>query len=161
MPKIFPPNYKVYLLFSSSKLPFFLYSSFYAATAGSTISNWSNEDAVDSICPLGWQLPRNSGTNSFSTLFDSTLSMNVGSNLTRADSGIISEPFAFPRSGYYVWLSTVIDYRNGWYGGYWTSGIRLTERSYYQLFGPTYFLSPYSDFKGYGFSVHCVFSLRL
>ncbi|MBR3256928.1 hypothetical protein IKG02_01395, partial [Candidatus Saccharibacteria bacterium] len=35
--------------------------NFYAATAGSTITNWSNEDAVDSICPLGWQLPRNSG----------------------------------------------------------------------------------------------------
>ena len=134
------------LYFSSSPL---------AATAGSTISNWSNEDAVDSICPLGWQLPRNSGTNSFSTLFDSTLSMNVGSNLTRADSGIISEPFAIPRSGYYYWFSTGLNGRSSG-GYYWSSHTYSTSISPYQVFVSTLFGPQYGNLKGYGFAVRCV-----
>ncbi|MBR3256854.1 hypothetical protein IKG02_01010 [Candidatus Saccharibacteria bacterium] len=128
---------------------------FYAATAGSTITNWSNEDAVDSICPLGWQLPRNSGTNSFSTLFDSTLSMNVGSGFTRADSGILSEPFAFPRSGYYNWNSTGLNSRSS-SGYYWSSPTYSTARSRNQAFYSTVFNPQDGGHKGYGFAVRCV-----
>ena len=94
------------------------------------------------------------GVSLFSNLFDSTLSMNVGSNLARADSGIVSEPFAFPRSGYYSWGTAGFYYRSS-YGFHWSSRTYHTADSRYHGFYSSYFGPQAGRSKGYGFTVRC------
>ena len=83
--------------------------------------------------------------------------MNTGTNLTRADSGILSEPFAFPHSGAYNWNSTSLGNRSS-YGNYWTSHAYSTTRSHYQAFGSTIFGPQNGNNKGYGVAVRCTIS---
>ena len=71
---------------------------------------------------------------------------------TKADSGIISEPFAFPRSGGYFWYSTGLNDRNS-YGYYWSSYTHSTTYSRGQSFGSTFFLPHDGSYEGYGFMV--------
>ena len=81
--------------------------------------------------------------------------MNVGSNLTRADSGILSEPFAFSSSGAYIWHSTALHGRSS-SGNYWSSHTYSTTGSHYQVFYSTGFYPQDGYRKGYGFTVRCV-----
>ena len=73
----------------------------------------------------------------------------------RADSGIISEPFAFIRSGNYSWSSTSLGNRNS-VGYYWSLHTYSTMPSRYQYFYSTVFNSEGGGHKGYGFAVRCV-----
>ena len=104
---------------------------------------------------------------SASTLHTSLLSMDSprasasqfveskrGENLTRADSGILSEPFAFPYSGHYNWNSTGLNNRSS-RGGYWSSRTYSTASSHSQAFTSTSIRPQLGDYKGYGFAVRC------
>ena len=76
-------------------------------------------------------------------------------NLTRADSGILSEPSAFPRNGLYGWDSTGLNLRSS-NGRYWSSLTNSTMYSHGQLFYSTGFYSRNGYYRGYGFAVRCI-----
>ena len=92
-------------------------------------------------------------------LLKETLDVASSIFFTRADSGIISEPFAFLRSGYYYWRSTGLGNRSS-HGYYWSSHTYSTAGSRYQSFYSTYFSPQVGGRNGSGFTVRCV-SLRL
>ena len=82
------------------------------ATAGSK----DVSDAPNSICPKGWQLPPNSGSKSYYNLIRTAYGITTSSS----DSGIISSPLSFIRSGmYYPDTGTLGNRGNN--GGYWSS----------------------------------------
>ena len=72
--------------------------------------------------------------------------------LTRADSGIISEPFAFPRSGFYRGTTTALSARNE-SGHYWSSRMQSTTLSSYQAFSLAVFLVDERYNNGGGFMI--------
>ena len=75
-------------------------------------------------------------------------------SFTRADSGILSEPFAFLRSGDYAWRPTGLGNRSA-YGGYWSATTYYAMLSYYQTFYSASFVPQTGYYKGYGFTVRC------
>lgn len=129
--------------------------NWYAATAGSAISNFNDEDAADSICPKGWELPRNSGNKSFQNLMATTYGMPTGGGLTNGDSGVQAEPLAFLRSGFYGWGNGGL-YNRGGGGNFWSSHTYSTYGSHYLYFGSTYLGPQGGGGKGNGFAVRCV-----
>ena len=72
----------------------------------------------------------------------------------RADSGILSEPFAFPRSGNYNWGSSGPNRRSS-RAYYWSSHTYSAAYAHYQSFHSTYFGPQDGYLKGYGYAVRC------
>ena len=107
-------------------------------------------------------------TASSSTLRASTLGMGTtgatGSqcvvskkleNLTRADSGILSEPFVFSHSGSYNWSSTGLNGRSS-LGHYWSSPTYSAAGSSCQSFHSIYLSPKNGNLKGFGYAVRSV-----
>ena len=72
------------------------------------------------------------------------------------DSGVLSNPLTFLRSGYFYWDDASLGGRGG-NGYYWMSRSANTTSSSSSVFGDTY-LNPqvnYND-RGVGFPVRCV-----
>ena len=109
-----------------------------AATAGGTITG---QDATDSICPKGWQLPtsNNSNSGSFQVLTDA---YNISGNAAGGTASV-SAPLYFVRSGL-VYSGSLRGAGGG--GGYWSSTANSnTGNAYYLAFG-----SGYVDPSNYG-----------
>ena len=103
--------------------------------------------APDSICPKGWQLPTYSGDKSFTTLINTSYSMN-----NSGDPGILSGPLSFLRSGYFNWSVAGL-YARGGYGYYWSQCSSSTATSGDLVFGSTALYTQYYDNRSFGFAV--------
>ena len=124
-----------------------------AATAG-TGGTITSQDATDSICPKGWQLPtsNNSNSGSFQALMNA---YSISSN-TAGGTAITQTPLYFNPSGF-VSSGSLRD--AGDEGDYWSSTAGSnTSGAYYLYFGSGY-VSPSSNFdRCYGQSVRCLAS---
>ena len=78
--------------------------------------------------------------------------MNVGSNKIRAESGVLSEPFAFLRSGRYYWHAGSLLGRSN-YTRSWSSRLDDTGMARHLSSSDTYFYSQDSFYIGTGFPV--------
>ena len=123
-----------------------------AATAGTGGADVVGEDATDSICPKGWQLPtsNNSNPGSFQAL---TNAYSISSNAA-GSTALVSAPLYFVRSGY---VRSGSLRRAGNYGYYWSSTAYSSTSYAYFL----YFYSGFVNPSGYGsryngFSVRCL-----
>lgn len=160
--------------------------NWYAAVAGSSISNFNDENASDSICPKGWELPKdvsdtryNSGNlinPSFYTLVTTNTNrlatfLNVDNVIAtkktyklgnNSDNDATKNDFglhAFPLS----FVRSGLYYWNsaGLYGRdsggyYWSAASFSTSNSYSLLFYSTNLLPRHNGNKGLGFAVRCV-----
>ena len=126
-----------------------------AATAG-TGGTITSQDATDSICPKGWQLPtsNNSNSGSFQAL---TNAYNISSNAA-GSTALVSAPLYFVRSGYV--LSGSLRYA-GSYGDYWSSTAGSNTIFAYELYFNSGYVNPSnigSHLRYYGQSVRCLAS---
>ena len=95
-----------------------------AATAGTGGADVVGEDATDSICPKGWQLPTSNNSNSGS--FGGLVGSLNSTTITQA-------PYYFNPSGYVFWGSLRAAGRRGFY---WSSTADSnTHDAYLLLFG--------------------------
>ena len=78
--------------------------------------------------------------------------MSEGSGLTKGDSGVQSEPYLFPRSGYFLWDNSGL-YNRGSGGFYWSLHTHNKANSRYLGFGGSSFGPRDGYSKGYGFAV--------
>ena len=91
----------------------------------------------------------------FSTLFDSTLSMNAGRNLIRGDSGVLSYPIASVRHGHSHWTLSMPTAK-GAGADFWLSRSLNNGFSYdHGISGAALNLEG-MYVKGFGFGVRCV-----
>ena len=68
------------------------------------------------------------------------------------DSGILSNPLSFTRSGAFYWNDASLGYRGGW-GNYWSSRSESISFSGHLNFGSTYLASQGNSLRGLGFAV--------
>ena len=127
-----------------------------AATAG-VGKQATTTDVTESVCPLGWQLPNNTGTKSFSALM-SAYSLPTTNVVNRvAIQTIQQSPFYFPLAGYYDSYSVY----QSIYANYWSRTIYTisTDAVHYLSFYSDngYFYPQNHNNKYYGFSVRCVY----
>ena len=127
----------------------FLIGNFYqwnAATAG-TGGTITSQEATDSICPKGWQLPTSNNSNSGS--FGGLVGSLNSTTITQA-------PYYFNPSGYVNSGSL----RNaGNEGDYWSSTANSNTSDAYGLaFNSGRVLPSYYDYRYLGFSVRCLAS---
>ena len=127
------------------------YYSWEAATAGTGHSYASPDaQALESICPKGFELPPNAGDNSYNSLISA---YNISSNTT-GGTAMRSAPLFFVRSGYVN--PTGYLNRAGNAGNYWSSVASSSSHAY-----TLYFYSSHVDSSGghsryNGVSVRCV-----
>ena len=125
-----------------------------AATAG-TGGTITSQEATDSICPKGWQLPtsNNSNSGSFQALMNA---YSISSN-SAGSTAITQTPLYFNPSGYVY--SGSLRYA-GDYGYYWSSTAYSSTNSAYYLNFSSGYVSPsvFYDRRYYGFSVRCLAS---
>ena len=164
--------------------------NWYAAVAGSSISNFGNSgndyyNAPDSICPKGWELPKDVGDDEISagTLIDPSFYTLVTTNTsrlanflgidqavaakrtyalpnntddsTRTDYPLHAFPLSYVRSGDYYWGSGGLNTR-GSAGYYWSAATYGTGYSRYLYFYASYLYPRGGNGKGRGFAVRCV-----
>ena len=124
-----------------------------AATAG-TGGTISSQDATDSICPKGWQLPtsNNSNSGSFQALMNA---YSISSN-TAGSTAITQTPLYFNPSGHVD--SGSLGYA-GYYGLYWSSTAYSSTSYAYTLSFNSGRVNPSSYYsRHFGFSVRCLAS---
>ena len=122
-----------------------------AATAG-TGGTITSQDATDSICPKGWQLPTSNNSNSGS--FQALMNAYSISGNSAGGTAITQTPLYFNPSGYVG--SGSLRYA-GDAGGYWSSTAYSSTSGAYDLGFNSGGVGP-SDY-GYrygGFSVRCL-----
>ena len=119
------------------------------------ISNtqWSGGLAPDSICPKGWQLPNFTGDKSFTTLINTSYSMKNSEN--ERDSGVLSNPLSFLRSGSFGWSFAGLSNRGGG-GDYGSLRSANTTNSNNLYFSNTYLTPQNYSSRGNGLAVRCV-----
>ncbi|MBR3163933.1 InlB B-repeat-containing protein [Candidatus Saccharibacteria bacterium] len=126
--------------------------NWYTATAGTGLATMgSGEEADQSICPKGWQLPSNTGTKSYYNLLTTTYALNGSTGSTTMQN----VPFSFPFSGYYYYTGS--QYYQGSQGFFWSSTANGTSYAPSLYFGssnvgPRNFYGHRAD----GLSVRCV-----
>ena len=120
-------------------------------------TEWYGGLAPDSICPKGWQLPTIEGDKSFYTLIITSYSMkrNGQTEENNRDSGVLSSPLSFLRSGNFSWSSASLGNR-GSFGDYWSLRSANTTASSEAYLGYANLALQSSDARGYGFAVRCV-----
>ena len=128
----------------------FLIGNFYqwnAATAGSG-GTITSQEADDSICPKGWQLPTSNNSNSGS--FGGLVGSLNGTTITQA-------PYYFNPGGY-VELGSL--WNAGREGDYWSSTADSITGDAYILYFDSGGVDPssYGSLRYYGQSVHCLAS---
>ena len=124
-----------------------------AATAG-TGGTITSQEATDSICPKGWQLPtsNNSNSGSFQALMNA---YSISSN-TAGSTAITQTPLYFNPSGYVASGSLR---SAGGLGDYWSSTAYSNTSSAYELYFYSGVVSPSSGTYRYrGQSVRCLAS---
>ena len=162
--------------------------NWYAAVAGSSISNFNAENAKDSICPKGWELPKDVTDTQLSngTLIDPSFYTLLTTNTSRLATFLgIDEALAAKKT--YTLnnntdaVGTINDYglhafplsyvRSGYYlwasgglnsrgssGDYWSAATYNTLSSRSLTFDASYLYPRAGSSKGLGFAVRCVAS---
>ena len=132
----------------------FLIGNFYqwnAATAG-TGGRITSQEATDSICPKGWQLPTSNNSNSGS--FQALMSAYSISSNTAGSTAITQAPLYFNPSGDVS--SGSLRYA-GYYGYYWSSTAGSSASSAYRLYFDSGLVYPSNYRSRYdGLSVRCL-----
>ena len=140
---------------SSTGQPFARRGTLYnwtAATLGSGLDlKTKGDEAQDSICPKGWQLPNYSSNTSFKALVDT---YNITSNVAGANR-IKEWPMEYLPTGLYDYNYGYVLYRTTY--GRWWSSVAVSATN-------AYFLNSYSDnidaqgnfSRGYGHALRCV-----
>lgn len=128
------------------------YYTWDAATADSGAS--LGNDATDSICPSGWQLPTSRGTGSYTGLIDI---YGIGNNAAGA-TAMISAPLYFVHSGNIMGGSFLFSANSS--GQYWTSTrYRTSYASAYNMDFDFESVDSFTDdYVWRGFSVRCIAS---
>ena len=93
-------------------------------------------------------------SKSFTTLINTSYSMKNGWNTseTSFDSGVLSNPISFLRSGYFSWHSVGLNSRGG-SGHYWSLRSYSTTYSIYLYFYNTDLYPQVGNNRGDGFAV--------
>ena len=123
-----------------------------AATAGTGGADVVGEDATDSICPKGWQLPtsNNSNSGSFQALANA---YSISGNAT-GGTALVSAPLYFVRSGY---VNSGSLGAAGFRGDYWSSTASSRTSFAYELYFYSGPVTPSrSTSRYYGQSVRCL-----
>ena len=129
------------------------YYNWNASTAGSGIWNVKNTSVDDSICPIGWQLPSNSGDKSFYHLITEIYGFTSSSTSSTA---LRSNPFNFILAGHYVHTSGEMSNQTT-NARYWTNTAYTSAAYAYHLYMTSSSISTQnSNNKGFGYSVRCV-----
>ena len=110
--------------------------------------------APDSICPKGWQLPTYSGDKSFTNLINTSYSMKNDNEPNPRDSGVLSNPLSFLRSGDFSWDGANPSYRSS-DGNCWSLRSRDTAFTYYMDFFSARLIPQFSHYRGHGLAVRC------
>ena len=139
------------------------YYHYQAATSGSGGSITTGNDAPDTFCPLGWQLPY-SGTGgayydkskSWNYLFNKYSIVDDETSATK----VKSYPFSYVYSGFYFWgTGRLYNQSNG--GLYWSSTV-FSNTNAYLLSTWSSVVSPAStDNKADGVTVRCGFIVSI
>ena len=127
-----------------------------AATAG-VGKQTTTGTVTESVCPLGWQLPNNTGTKSFNTLMTAYSLPTTNVTNGSAVQTIQQSPLNFPPAGYYN-NSSVTQAR---YAYYWSRIVYTSNTNlvYYLHFNSElgYFNPQGNNYKYRGFSVRCIY----
>ena len=92
---------------------------------------------------------------SFTTLINTSYSMKNTEGENSRDSGLLSNPLSFLRSGYFYWdRAELFDRGSG--GNCWSSRSTSTTTSNFLHFSNTYLYPQLSNNDGYGFAVRCI-----
>ena len=127
------------------------YYQWNAATAG-TGGSITSTNAIDSICPKGWQLPtsNNSNSGSFQALMNA---YSISSNATGSTK--ITQPPLYFHPGGLVRSGSLRD--AGLYGLYWSSTARSSFSNAYNLGFSSGYVNPSGSYYRYdGQSVRCL-----
>ncbi len=119
------------------------YYNWYAATAGSGTYEMDDGDAMDSICPKGWQLPEYSGNKSYNTLL---------TTYNATPTTVLSAPINFTRNGFYRFYSGKITGQEETIY-YWS------KRAHYESASQVFIgdeINYINGDKGHGRAVRCV-----
>ena len=112
----------------------------------------SNEEASESICAKGWQLPQNAGTKSYENLLFDTY--GLGSN-SASFTTMQNAPFSFPLSGNYGYYNgSLVNQGSG--GRFWSSTADSTSGAHGLFFDSSYVYPQNYSSKALGYSVRCV-----
>lgn|GEM_PF-2513350 len=130
------------------------YYNWYAATAGTGTHEMtsSDDDATSSICPLGWELPRQEDNRSFDNLIATY-------DIESSEAGIQtlkSKPISLISSGAYI-PSGYIDGQDA-FGGFWESKADDSDTAPALAFFWGTIAPQVGGKKGAGYSVRCVSS---
>ena len=126
--------------------------NWYAATAETGTWSMSSGNASGSICPKGWGLPENSGTQSWDNLLTTAYSI---ANSSAGSQKMRSVPLSIIFSGSFYWVNGGL-YGRGTDGSYWSSTPYASTNSRRLVFNSTY-VNPQGGYnKSYGFTVRCV-----
>ena len=136
------------------------YYNWYTATAMS--GTWSigasgTENAPDSICPKGWQLPASFGNKSFQNLAVATYGLlsSINEVNSAARDKLTKDPFSYLYSGSYYWITG--DISSSSYLIAWTSEAHSATSVWTLRFDSSGSVNLQNDnFKPNGFSIRCV-----
>ena len=152
-----------------------VYYNWKAATAGTGVWEMADgQNATDSICPKGWQLPTGSGSKSWNEVFyaiygngdvrtgDRRVFTILPENATYKDYHAYALTAAIRRSPASLLFSGLVNYTSGDVnvtggdGHFWTltfggNAISVNMGVHFGAFSPIAY-----DYNGYGFSVRCV-----
>ena len=124
------------------------------ATAGTGGADAVGEDATDSICPKGWQLPTSNNSNSGS--FQALMTAYSISSNTAGSTAITQSPLYFNPSGR-VYSGSL--WRAGSGGNYWSStALSSASRAYYLYFNSGNVYPSDINYRYDGLSVRCLAS---
>lgn len=127
-----------------------------AATLGSSLKlTKDGDEAEDSICPRGWQLPNNTGERSFERLLLVTYGLVEGSDVVESYNKVNEWPLQFPRTGDYHRSYGYI-YLRGSDGNEWTSTFRSNVTAYYLNTNVSRVRPHFMHARGNGFAIRCV-----
>ncbi len=130
------------------------YYNWYAATAGTGDSALVDIETSSSICPKGWRLPSNSGTNSYFNLVKTVYGLNTGS-ITVAQT-LRSAPLNFLMAGEYNYERGYMT-NQGTRSNHWSSSGYVRAASAHIFYFDLSTLTPQgSNYKGNGYTVRCV-----
>ena len=139
------------------------------ATLGSGVSiTTDGQNAPNSICPKGWQLPVNSGDKSFYNLLDAYYTGTIGegdprTNSTTANPSALTiqqnlmrtDPLDFVVSGLYDRSKGTIDNRTA-EGSFWSVTANTSTHARLLASFSTGFYSQGAGYRGFGRAVRCV-----
>ena len=123
-----------------------------AATAGTGDADVTDEDATDSICPKGWQLPTSNNSN-FGSFQALTNAYSISSD-TAGNTALVSAPLYFVRSGS-VYSGSLGG--AGYDGLYWSSTTDF-DGAYFLVFHSDYVDPSSTNYHYVGQSVRCLAS---